>query len=368
MEKIGKIEVYCNAQKAGTAALTAENLVAFEYDAAFLKSGFSVSPYFLPLQSGVFVAKREPFWGNFGVFDDSLPDGWGSLLLDRFLREQGIDVQKLTVLQRLALVGTSGRGALEFFPDKSITQNTDFVDFDKFAAETHKILENENYTGDLTEILYRFGGSSGGARPKIFVKFHNKEWLVKFPAINDKQNIGQIEYEYSLLAKKCGIEMPETRLFEGKYFGTQRFDRTENGKIHTISAAGLLNANYRLPVLDYIDLLKVTLDLTRNMQEVEKMFRLAVFNAAVSNRDDHAKNFSFQYKNDEWQLSPAYDLLPSTGFNGWHTTTYNGKGEAKLTDIFYLAEVIALPKKNAKKIVEQIIETCKQENKLNGDF
>ncbi|MDR2824034.1 MAG: type II toxin-antitoxin system HipA family toxin, partial [Prevotellaceae bacterium] len=270
----------------------------------FLKNGFSISPYFLPLQSGVFVARQEPFWGNFGVFDDSLPDGWGSLLLDRYLREQGVDVRKLTVLQCLALVGTSGRGALEFFPDKSITQTVDFVDFDKFADEMQKILENDDYTGNLTETLYRFGGSSGGAQPKIFVKLEGKEWLVKFSASNDRQNIGQTEYEYSLLAKKSGIEMPETRLFEGKYFGVQRFDRIENSKIHTISAAGLLNLNYRLPVLDYADLLKVTIDLTRNMQEVEKMFRLAVFNAVISNRDDHAKNFSFQYKNGEWQLSP----------------------------------------------------------------
>jgi serine/threonine-protein kinase HipA len=326
---------------------------------------FAISPYFLPLRTGLFMAKHEPFCGNFGVFDDTLPDGWGNLLLERYLKGQGIDVQKLTVLQRLALVGTSGRGALEFFPDKSISQDVDFIDFNKFADETQKILANDYYTGSLTETLYRLGGSPGGARPKIFVKMNKKEWLVKFRASADPQTIGRIEYDYSLLAKKCGIEMPETQLFEKKYFGVQRFDRTENGKIHSVSVAGLLNANYRIPSLDYADLLKLTLHLTKNMQEVEKLFRLMLFNVLISNRDDHAKNFAFQYKTNEWKLSPAYDLLPSSGFNGHHTTTFNGKGEPSLKDILQLAENVSLSKKNIDKILEQLIETCNQENKMN---
>jgi len=365
MDKIEIIDIRCNAQKVGRLALTGDNLCAFEYDADFLRNGFSVSPYFLPLQSGVFVAKREPFYGNFGVFDDCLPDGWGALILDRYLREKGINSDKLTALQRLALVGTTGRGALEFFPDKSIAQNTDFQNFDSIADETRKMLENDDYAGNLTETLYRFGGSSGGARPKIFVKIADAEWLVKFRAGSDQPNIGQIEYDYSLLAKKCGIEMPETQIFEGKYFGVRRFDRSENGKIHTVSAAGLLNADYRIPALDYIDLLKVTLNLTRNMEEVYKLFRRMVFNVVISNRDDHAKNFSFQYKNNQWLLSPAYDLLPSAGFNGWHTTTFNGKGEPTMKDILQISKELSLQKKRTDEILEQITATCKNENKLN---
>jgi serine/threonine-protein kinase HipA len=364
MEKIEKIEIFCNRQKVGTAALTKENLCAFEYAATFLKDGFSISPYFLPLQQGVFIAKQEPFYGNFGVFDDSLPDGWGALILDRYLQNQGIDIKKLTLLQRLSLVGTTGRGALDYFPDKSIMSNSTINDFEKIAAETQKILTNENVT-EMLETLYCYGGSSGGARPKIFVNINKKEWLVKFKATNDPENIGNIEYEYSLLAKKCGIEMPKTKLFETKYFAVERFDRTEAGKIHTISAAGLLNANYRFPALDYADLLKVTLNLTRNIEEVYRLSRLMIFNIAISNRDDHAKNFSFQYKNGMWQLSPAYDILPSSGFNGWHTTTINGKGEAKSSDILHISAKLGLSKKRIDEIMEHIIETCKTENKLN---
>jgi serine/threonine-protein kinase HipA len=159
--------------------------------------------------------------------------------------------------------------------------------------------------------------------------------------------------------------MPNTRLFDNKYFGVERFDRTENAKIHTISAAGLLNADYRIPSLDYSDLLKICLDLTKNMEEVFALFRLMVFNVAISNRDDHAKNFSFQYKNEAWKLSPAYDILPSSGFNGYHTTTINGKGEPTLKDILLVASEAEISVKKANEIIRSVVEICRSENKLN---
>ena len=104
-------------------------------------------------------------------------------------------------------------------------------------------------TGSV-DLLYKYGGSSGGARPKVFAKLDGCEWFVKFKATSDPVNVGEIEYNYSL-AKECGIRMAETRLFDNRYLGVKRFDRTPQGKIHTISAAGLLNANYRIPSLDY---------------------------------------------------------------------------------------------------------------------
>jgi serine/threonine-protein kinase HipA len=364
MEQIKVVEVVINSKPVGRMALTEENLCAFEYDTEFLKTGFSISPYFLPLQTGLFIAKRDPFRGNFGVFDDSLPDGWGNLILDRYLQERGIDAQKLTLLQRLSLVGTNGRGALEYFPDKSFAANNDFLAFDKLAADSQKILSSE-YSGNMIETFYQNGGSSGGARPKIFAKIDGKQWLVKFKATIDPENIGKIEYEYADLARKCGIDMPKTQLFDNKYFGVERFDRTENAKIHTISAAGLLNADYRIASLDYSDLLKICLNLTKNMEEVFALFRLMVFNIVIKNRDDHAKNISFQYKKEAWKLSPAYDILPSAGFNGYHTTTINGKGEPTLKDILQVASEVKISVSKANEIINSIVETCHSENKLN---
>ncbi len=363
MHEIKQIEVFLHNEKIGRMALTPDGLCAFEYEAQFLSSGFSISPFFLPLKNEVFIAKRHPFRGGFGVFDDSLPDGWGSLILDRYLRSKGIDPYRLSLLQRFALVGNTGRGALEFRPDWSEEAPGEMLDFNLLAQETEKILTTES-SGDLLETLYKFGGSSGGARPKVFVKKEDKEWLVKFKTTNDPDDTGKIEYKYSLLAKKCGIKMPETRLFEGRYFATERFDRTEQGKIHTVSAAGLLHADYREPSLDYEELLKLCHVLTKNMEEVYALFRQMVFNVFIKNRDDHSKNFSFQHINGEWRLSPAYDLLPSQGFNGFHTTTINGSGDPAESDILKVAEKANLNTKKVQEILQEVKDIIGSETSI----
>jgi len=363
IDNVDVIDVHLNGARMGRLAQTTDRLCVFEYDNAYVQTGFSVSPLFLPLRQGVFVAKASPFGGNFGVFDDSLPDGWGSLLLDRYLKSKGIAASRLSVLQRLALVGTNGRGALEYYPDSSIKADDDILNFDKLAAEVEKILTT-GYSGEGMETLFRHGGSSGGARPKVFVTIDGKEWLVKFRAGIDPPEVGKTEYDYAQLAGQCGINMPQTRLFENKYFATERFDHSPQGKVHTISAAGLLHADYRIPSLDYSVLLKLCLHLTKNMEEVKALFRQMVFNVVISNRDDHAKNFSFQYVGNHWQLSPAYDLLPSAGFNGFHTTTINNQGNPTLKDLLQVGAEAGIPQKQALQIIEEIVETCKKSGKV----
>ncbi len=357
MDNISIIEVFISGRRIGRMALTPEGMCGFEYDADWIQTGFSISPFYLPLKSGLIMAKRDPFGGNFGVFDDSLPDGWGNLLLDRYLQERGIDPYKLNILERLSLIGSTGRGALEYYPDKSVVTDAEYLNFDSLAKEVAKILESKESKGSV-DLLYKYGGSSGGARPKVFTKVDGREWLVKFKATNDPADVGEIEYNYSLLARDCGIRMAETRLFDNRYFGVERFDRVPQGKIHTVSAAGLLHANYRIPSLDYSILLKLTLNLTKDMEQVAEMFRLMVFNVLISNRDDHAKNLSFQWANGAWKLSPAYDLLPSNGFNGYHTTTINGKGEPALADVITLAAEIGLSKQYATQTIEELTEKC----------
>lgn len=360
MNEIKVIEVFMKNMKIGRMALTPDFLCAFEYDPAYIASGDSISPFNLPLKPEVFIAKHTPFSGGFGVFDDSLPDGWGNLILDRYLKSKGINSAKLTILQRLALIGSSGRGALEYQPDYSESAKNELIDFNKLANETERILTSD-YDGDSLNTLYKYAGSSGGARPKVFVNMDGKEWLVKFKATMDPPNVGETEYKYSLLAKRCGIKMPETRLFEDKYFGVERFDRTSVGKVHTVSVAGLLNADYRVPSLDYGDLLQLCHILTKNMEEVYALFRQMIFNVIIKNRDDHAKNFSFQLIDGEWKLSPAYDLLPSNGFNGFHTTTINNNGEPTTDDIMTIAAKAGLNKQRAIEIIQEI-ETLVEQN------
>lgn len=354
MNKNKIITVKYHDQIVGHLALTSEHLAAFEYNSDWLRNGFSISPFKLPLEKKVFVASREPFNGNFGVFADSLPDGWGRLLIDRMLVKMRINPAEVSILDRLAILGKTGMGALEYVPEYEVVDSKISSSLEELEQECEKIL-NERYDGDI-EQLFVAGGSSGGARPKILTKIDDEDWIIKFRSSHDPKDIGKTEFRYSQIAKQVGIEMPETRLFEGKYFGVKRFDQLKNGeKVHMLSASALLDASHRLPSLDYSDLMKATQMLTRDMQEVEKMFRLMCFNVFMHNRDDHAKNFSFIYRDGRWKVSPAYDLVYSEGIMGEHATTIAGEGKNPTKQhLLSVAETVGMSHKRSEQIITEI--------------
>ena len=364
MDKYKYLKVFYNDILVGTLAKTPERVVAFEYDLDWLNNGFSISPFSLPLIKKVFIPKYEPFDGLFGVFNDSLPDGWGRLLVDRLFLKNKINPVEIDNLNRLAVVQESGMGALTYKPEHRFQTENDVSNLDILAQECSKILESQN--SDNLDELFQLGGSSGGARPKILTSIDNEDWIIKFPSSIDPKNIGEKEYQYSLCAKDCGINMTETKLLPSEicsgYFGIKRFDRKNGKKVHMVSASGLLETSHRLPNLDYNLLMKLTLELTRNYEDIEQLFRLMCFNVFAHNRDDHSKNFSFMYDNNkkEWHLSPAYDLTYSSSFNGEHATTINGEGKnPNLDDILAVAKNIGLNEKSAKNIALEIQEKCK---------
>lgn len=335
MREGNALQVFYDEKLVGTLAMTADHKAAFQYSEEWIENGFPISPFSLPLKKQVFVPTKDYFDGLFGVFADSLPDNWGRLLLDRLLRAHKQNPDKLTVLDRLAIVGKSGMGALTYYPEKKIDEQYGDVDLDELAEQCRKILNTE-YSDRLDE-LYRLGGTSGGARPKIMTTVNGEEWIIKFPAHVDGENAGKMEYDYSCCAKKCGIIMSETRLFPSEncegYFGIKRFDRIsdKNGtkRIHMLTAAALLELNFEQPSLDYHSLMKLTKILTRdNEKDMREMFRRMCFNVLAHNRDDHSKNFTYLYddEKDRWSLSPAYDLTYSNTYYGEHTTTVDGNG------------------------------------------
>ena len=363
MDNYKYLKVFYNDILVGTLAKTPDRVVAFEYDSDWLNNGFSISPFSLPLIKKVFIPKYDPFGGLFGVFNDSLPDGWGRLLVDRLFLKNKINPNEIDNLNRLAVVQESGMGALTYKPEHKFKSENNISDYDILAQECSKILESQN--SDNLDELFQLGGSSGGARPKILTSIDNEDWIIKFPSSSDPKNIGEKEYQYSLCAKSCGINMTETRLFPSKicsgYFGIKRFDRKNAKKVHMVSVSGLLETNHRLPNLDYNTLMKLTLELTRNYQDIEQLFRLMCFNVFAHNRDDHSKNFSFLFDDTkkEWHLSPAYDLTYSFSFNGEHATTINGEGKnPTLDDILAVAKNIGIKEKFAKDIAFDIQEKC----------
>ena len=357
MNRLNKLEVFYHERNVGTMALYQNRLAAFEYDKDWLVDGFSVSPFSLPLEKKVFMPKIDPFEGVFGVFADSLPDGWGRLLVDRLMTQNGINPYEIGSLDRLAIVGNSGMGALTYHPVITMENNQDEKSLDEIALECEKILSTE--TCDNLDFLFSKGGSSGGARPKILTKVEGEDWIIKFPTSYDSNDIGRQEYDYAMCARECGIEMENVRLFSSNrckgYFGTKRFDRTgdrKNNRIHMVSASGLLETSHRIPNLDYHILMQLTLKLTKSMEECEKLYRLMCFNVYAHNRDDHSKNFTYLYdeNEDRWKLSPAYDLTYSNSIGGEHATTVNGNGaNPGLEDILAVAKKIGLNTTNAKE-------------------
>ncbi len=321
-----------------------ERTIYFEYDSEFLHSGIEISPYKLPLKKGVHICDDRIFDGLFGVFSDSLPDGWGRLLLDRHLMSKGIKFHEITSLDRLSYIGAYGIGALSYEPVlESFHIEKNALMLDEMASSSLEILKGTS--AEFLETLLAIGGSSAGARPKIMVqvneaneiihgsqKLHDgyEHFIVKFPSASDHQEIGKLEYIYSLMAHDAKIDMPPTKLLQGErnsYFAIKRFDRNKDKRVHIHSVAGLVHSDFRLPSLDYDDLLSLTLHLTKDVNEQLKMFRLACFNLFTHNRDDHAKNFSFMLdEKNRWKLSPAYDLTFSYGPGGEHSTTYLGEG------------------------------------------
>jgi serine/threonine-protein kinase HipA len=350
--------------------------VLFEYDAAFLSSGFELSPFKLPLKPGVQVQAEPVFDGLFGVFNDSLPDGWGRLLLDRLVERHGVQRGQLSVLDRLAFVGQSGMGALVYEPDYSQAPGDEaLLSLDRLAQEAATVLEGSHE--DVFEDLFRLNGSSSGARPKVMVQasadrqrlIHGPQalkpgyqhWLIKFASSQDAKDIGPIEYAYSLMARAAGIDMPETHLFKtdksaGGFFGVQRFDRRGDQRLHLHSLSGLVHADHRVPSLDYDLLLRVALVLTRNVQEAEKAYALACFNVLAHNRDDHAKNFAFLLDESKcWRLAPAYDLTFSYGPGGEQSTMVLGEGKAPgIPHLQTLGKKHGI--KNAPAILERVRE------------
>lgn len=356
--------------------------IAFEFTPSFLTFPLPLAPFRLPARSGISFYDRTKGGELFGVFEDSLPDGWGRRLQDDFFQRQ---IGRLpTIFERLAYVGLDGMGALVYRPevetdviDKTIDLATlakSAMDFD--AGEAPIVLAE----------VRRAGGSSGGARPKVAIGYNpqTKEicpdqeelpsgfehWLVKFPNQQDAHNAGELEWQYAKLAIAAGVEMSACQLIQtavGNFFATRRFARTKNGgRLHFASAAGLLDVNFRIPGNEYRTLFRLTDALTRDYSAKKELFRRTTLNVLAHNRDDHLKNFGFLMDSEGvWRLAPFYDFTYSTGSNGWQTLSVAGEGRNPgPKDLLRLANEVNLSLKDAQEIITHVTDVIHSANIL----
>lgn len=356
----------------GTLAMRGHR-VYFEYAPSFLATPLPISPFKLPVRAGVFEHADRDFADLFGVFNDSLPDGWGLLLMDREFRKRGLQPAAATPLDRLAYIGTRGMGALTYHPPRDAEDRGLGIDLDAVARQAERVLEGS--AEDVLPALRIAGGSPAGARPKVLVGMGEdgrlvsgtaelspgyRHFLVKFHAREDPPDTGAVEWAYSAMAAAAGVDVPAARLFHTadgtRYFGAERFDRVGNARLHMHSLSGLLHASHRIPSLDYEGLLRATRGLTRDQRQVEEAFRRMVFNVLAHNRDDHVKNFSFLMdRRGGWCLAPAYDLVFSTGPRGEHTMAVAGEARQPGTShLLAVADACGIETAPARQILAEV--------------
>jgi serine/threonine-protein kinase HipA len=370
MKHITELNVFLAGEPVGILAVR-DRQIWFQYNAHWLQHGFDLAPQILNFNNQPQLAKSPVFQGLHGVFYDSLPDGWGMLLMDRFFkREFSWDPHDIVTLDRLAYLGKRAMGALEYEPVIVDDHISEVVHLNVLLDDAERVLTGKSHA--ILKQLQILGGSPGGARPKVTIALKNNSkennskandsneclagyatlpdgfshWLVKFRGQDDPKDMGRIEKSYAELACRAGLEVPASRLIavphkhqRDEFFAVQRFDRIGSTKQHMLTLSGYLYADHRVPSLDYNALLAATAALTKDMREVRRAFRLMVFNIATHNKDDHAKNFAFiSDRTGIWRLAPAYDLTFSQGMNNEHTTAINGAGHPAYKDIVAIAK------------------------------
>ncbi len=352
IKNVLSVSVMYHGRKVGILSMGNHSCCQFEYDRAWLREGFSISPLQLPLKAGLFSAPWQPFNGNFGIFEDSLPGGYGEHLLRKVLRRDGVDYGSLTPVQRLSIVGNSGMGALCYVPESKIGGPTSALTLDEMQTLALEVLSER--TNEGSDLLLAGSGNSGGVRPKCLYSDESGHWLVKFRHTFDPVNIGQQEYHYNELARKAGVVVPEFRLMEGKYFATRRFDLDDEGhRLHMATASGLLNEPLTPPKMDYHSLMQLTGFLTQSAEAVEQQFRRMVFNHYARNFDDHARNFSFLCRDGRWELAPAYDLTNDQTL-GEHATTVNFKGLPTDEDMITVGMNTKMTRERCQQIIDEV--------------
>lgn len=402
-------EVYLWKTKIGTVVQEDDKSIPrFQYDSHFLKSGIELSPIMMPLSSQIYSfpgLSEETFRGLPGMLADSLPDKFGTRIVDEYLAKQGRTVQGLTAVERLCYVGSRGMGALEYVPQKGMDFSDQSIDIDALAVLADKILSERKDVSikadeHAMEQLIKVGTSAGGARAKALIAWHEETgdirsgqvdvgkgysyWLLKFGTLKNNKDkdvetdvpeYAKIEYAYYLMTKEAGINMAESKLIEtaqGIHFATKRFDREAEtgGKIHMQSLGGLTHYDFNIPGANsYEQAAHIMYRLKLSQVDIEQLFRRMVFNEVSKNYDDHVKNISFLMdRKGYWRLAPAYDMTFSYNRNSiWtsrHQMSINGKQEnLEVEDFIACGKNMNISDKKIKDIIHQVVAAVREWSK-----
>jgi serine/threonine-protein kinase HipA len=374
----------------------------FQYDPVFARSGIEIAPVQMPLRVQPYRfpgLPQDAFSGLPGLLADSLPDRWGTALVNAWLASQGRSESSFDVVQRLCYVGTRGAGALEFQPasEPAVSGGADLQVDELVRLAGEALAERTAFVAELSEnpdeeamkAILAVGSSAGGARAKAFIAYNDAtgqvrsgqvevtegfhHWLLKFDGVSgsgdrglaDPEGWGAVEYAYWKMATAAGITMTECRLLEEhgrRHFMTRRFDRPgDGGKLHMQTVGALEHSSYNEPgTYSYEQLMLLIRRLGLGTPVAEQQFRRMVFNVVARNHDDHVKNIAFLMDREgTWSLAPAYDVIwawrPGNPWLDGHQMSINGKRDGfSVADLRAVAGVAGLRRGRAEVILAEV--------------
>ncbi len=383
-----------------------KKIAHFEFEKSFLDKELDISPLMMPVEfsrssSPIYnfpLLPFETYKGLPGLLADSLPDKYGTSLINEWLISHGRDTNSFSPVERLCYIGKRGMGALEFEPELDKNFHTSPIELADMVNLTNDILQKRlslkaNLKGESEEAIIKIvhvGSSAGGARPKAVVAYNEttgeifsgqgdapigfSQCLIKLDGVSneslgDPKGFGKIEFAYYKMATDCGIQMSKSTLIKEQdraHFITTRFDRlTGNQKLHMQTLCGIAHLDYNNPnIYSYEQAFQATRALNLPYPDAQQLFTRMVFNDLARNFDDHTKNISFLMdQTGEWRLSPAYDVTfafnPGNMWLQRHQLSINGKRDGLLEED-YLAVAKKMSIKKPKEIIEKVKDTLKK--------
>jgi serine/threonine-protein kinase HipA len=301
-----------------------EALGRFVYGRSYLANpdAVEIDPIELKLSDQTYETVRLN--GVFGALRDAGPDSWGRRVI-----EKHAGIPKLGELDYLLESPDDRAGALGFgekvSPPAPLRKFNQSLDLLRLQATAQALIRDElpsDPNAQQVQELLLLGTSMGGARPKAVLEDQGELWIAKFARPDDRWNFERVEHAMLRLAKQCGIRTAESRIetIAGKdVLLVKRFDRraVADGYIRArmISSLTVLRSDDAVSNRDRWSYILLAEEMRRVVhepkQDTRELFCRIVFNALISNLDDHPRNHALLASDRQWQLSPAYDLTPA---------------------------------------------------------
>jgi serine/threonine-protein kinase HipA len=338
--------------------------VSLKYTDDWLARGFALSEDLPLLREEFFPAEKET---AAGAVDDARPDRWGERVI-RFIDKP----PRLSLLEYLYFAGDDRFGALgvstsatEYLPRRTGPLPT-LADAETLHELVRRVLENEPVPEQQRRLISP-GGTLGGARPKALLNIGGEQWVVKF-ADGDAADTPLIEHASMTLAQRAGIRVAQTqpiRLHDGHAVAIKRFDRLRGERRHALTAHVALKAaaeRYGYPELAQLLRRRGVVAGNTSVAQMQELFRRMVFNILIDNTDDHEKNHALLVTDaQEYELAPAYDVLPSgQGLGFQQMRVGNDEADATLDNALSMARYFALDDKSAAAEVRQVAAVVAQ--------